>query len=115
MSEFFLAPMMIVIGALPMLAKSWSGLAKLALVAVVPAIILLVTVSLESSDYAIVAAAISVAPAILGTLARSLSLAARSLGHQRPYSLWIEAVFILPVVLFALNIVISAARRAMAG
>ncbi|MEM8740313.1 MAG: hypothetical protein AAGE13_02360 [Pseudomonadota bacterium] len=79
---------------LPVLARGWLWLGLLGLFALLPTALLLLLSLTQSDDMAqgfgVLFAVTSALPALAGAAARALSLAARSIGHPRPWSLWIE-------------------------
>ena len=77
-----------------MFAKNWQWLFLLAALSALPAIVMYLLASWETDPWAPVAVLIVASPAALGITARALSLVAEKLGHPRPYSLWIEALFV---------------------
>lgn len=87
--------------AVPAMAAGWRSLAIRSGLVLAP-LSLLLLLSLASEDreagYAIMILVVLLVPPLLGTLAHALSLSADRLGHSRPKSLWIEALFmILPL------------------
>jgi hypothetical protein len=90
------------------LAKSvdWKSLAVRASVMLVPLISLL-ALSLIEPDEGTIIVIVLIIPPSLGALARVLSLLAEKWGHSRPGSLWIEAIFFLLPVTYAILAVVS--------
>ena len=84
----------------PVLAGSSRTLWKFALPAFLPAAALLGLMFIPDSAEAFAAFLGCFVAACLGTLARRMSLLARAAGHERPVSLWIEAVFFVLAVVF---------------
>lgn len=91
----------------PMFAKNWQWLFLLAALSALPAIVVYLLASWETDPWAPVAVLIIASPAALGITARALSLVAEKLGHPRPYSLWIEALFVSPAILYLILIASS--------
>lgn len=84
----------------PLLAGNSRTLWKFALPAFVPAVVFLGLMGLPGEAQAFATFLGCFVAAVLGTLARRLSLIARGFGHGRPSSLWIEAAFLGLLLLF---------------
>jgi hypothetical protein len=78
----------------PQLARTRHDLWRYALMAFVP-MAFLAAIAVAAGIGSVVVGAVGFgAAAFLGTLARRASLLAYDLGHPRPYSLWIELLFL---------------------
>ncbi len=87
------------LGIVPLLAKNWRALLLLTALPLIPAIL----VAFSPDPWALLATAVLGIPVAIGAAARALSLFAERLGHPRPYSLWIEVLFIAAIIVFSLR------------
>lgn len=81
---------------LPLLARRWVWLGILGLLALIPAAALTLATVTEEEDmrrgFGTLLSLGSAFPAVAGTCTRALTLGLAQTGHKRPWSLWVEAV-----------------------